>query len=104
DDLIVEPKPARRPVIYAGGESEAAKNLIAKTCDAYVMHGDPPERIAEKIADMRIRREKCGLGPMIYGVAGYSIVRNTESEAKAELARITDVKQSKAGYHNYQQW
>jgi dimethylsulfone monooxygenase len=91
-------------VIYAGGESEAAKNLIARTCDAYVMHGDPPERIREKIADMRIRREMLGLGPMIYGVAGYSIVRNTEQEAKVELARITDVKQSAAGYHNYQQW
>ncbi|MDQ6634738.1 MAG: LLM class flavin-dependent oxidoreductase, partial [Gemmatimonadota bacterium] len=43
DDLIVEPKPARRPrpTIYAGGESEAAKTLIAAKCDAYVMHGDP---------------------------------------------------------------
>ncbi|MCE9561975.1 MAG: LLM class flavin-dependent oxidoreductase [Planctomycetes bacterium] len=50
------------------------------------------------------RREGFGLGPMIYGVAGYSIVRNTDAEAKAELARITDVKQSKAGYNNYQQW
>ena len=68
------------------------------------MHGDPPERIREKIADMRARREKFGLEPMIYGVAGYSIVRNTEAEAKSELARITDVNQSKAGYHNYQQW
>jgi len=105
-DAVLQPKPATqpRPVIYAGGESEAAKNLIAKSCDAYVMHGDPPERIRDKIADMRVRREKFGLEPMIYGVAGYSIVRNTEAEAKAELTRITDVKQSKAGYHNYQQW
>jgi FMNH2-dependent dimethyl sulfone monooxygenase len=105
-DNVLQPKPATkpRPVIYAGGESEAAKNLIAKTCDAYVMHGDPPERIADKIADMRQRRESFGLPPMIYGVAGYSIVRNTDAEAKAELARITDVKQSAAGYHNYQQW
>ena len=105
-DNVLQPKPVTRPrpVVYAGGESEAAKNLIAKMCDAYVMHGDPPERIAEKIADMRRRREGFGLPPMIYGVAGYSIVRNTEAEAKAELARITDVKQSAAGYHNYQQW
>lgn len=105
-DTVLQPKPLTRPrpVIYAGGESEAAKNLIARTCDAYVMHGDPPERIKDKIADMSARREKFGLGPMIYGVAGYSIVRNTEAEAKAELARITDVKQSAAGYHNYQQW
>jgi FMNH2-dependent dimethyl sulfone monooxygenase len=105
-DTVLQPKPLTkpRPVIYAGGESEAAKNLIAKACDAYVMHGDPPERIREKIADMAARREKFGLGPMIYGVAGYSIVRNTEAEAKRELERITDVKQSAAGYKNYQQW
>src|SRR5437868_5346958 len=105
-DTVLQPKPVTRPrpVIYAGGESEAAKNLIAKLCDAYVMHGDPPERIAEKVKDMAARREKFGLGPMIYGVAAYSIVRNTETEAKAELVRITDVKQSAAGYKNYQQW
>ncbi|MBY0457339.1 MAG: LLM class flavin-dependent oxidoreductase, partial [Gemmataceae bacterium] len=105
-DNVLQPKPVTRPrpVIYAGGESEAAKNLIARTCDAYVMHGDPPERIAEKITDMRRRREGFGLGPMVFGVAAYSVVRSTEAEAKAELARITDVKQSAAGYHNYQQW
>jgi len=105
-DSILQPKPLTkpRPTLYAGGESETAKNLIAKTCDAYVMHGDPPAKIGERIADMAARREKLRLPPMIYGVAGYSIVRNTEAEARAELARITDVKQSKAGYHNYQQW
>lgn len=105
-DNVLQPKPLTRPrpVIYAGGESEAAKDLIAKTCDAYVMHGDPPERVAEKVADMRRRREGFGLPPMIFGVAAYNIVRNTDAEVKAELARITDVKQSKAGYHNYQQW
>jgi dimethylsulfone monooxygenase len=41
---------------------------------------------------------------MSFGVAAYSIVRDTEKEAQKELARITDVKQSAAGYHNYQQW
>jgi len=105
-DTILQPKPASRPrpVIYAGGESETAKELIARTCDAYVMHGDPPERIKAKVDDMAARRDRLGLPPMQYGVAGYSIVRETEAEAQAELARITDVKQSAAGYHNYQQW
>jgi len=105
-DSILQPKPITRPrpTIYAGGESETAKDLIARTCDAYVMHGDPPEKIGARIADMAARREKYGLPPMIYGVAGYSIVRNTEAEGQKELARITDVKQSAAGYSNYQQW
>jgi FMNH2-dependent dimethyl sulfone monooxygenase len=106
EDGILQPKPLTRPrpVLYAGGESEAAKDLIARKCDAYVMHGDPPERIGARIADMRRRREQLGLGPMIYGVAAYSIVRPTEAEARAEVARITDVNGSAAGYQNYQQW
>jgi FMNH2-dependent dimethyl sulfone monooxygenase len=106
EDNVLQPKPVRRPrpTIYAGGESEAARNLIAAKCDAYVMHGDPPAKIGERIADMNRRREKLGLGPMTYGVAAYSIVRDSEEEAKAELARITDVKGSAAGYKNYQQW
>jgi FMNH2-dependent dimethyl sulfone monooxygenase len=106
DDNVLQPKPLTkpRPTIYAGGESEAAKNLIAQKCDAYVMHGDPPAKIGERIADMKQRRERFGLGPMIFGVAGYAIVRDTEAEAKAELGRITDVKGSAAGYKNYQQW
>ncbi len=41
---------------------------------------------------------------MTYGVAAYSIVRDTEGEAKRELERITDAKQNARGYDNYQQW
>ncbi len=106
EDSVMQPKPITqpRPVIYAGGESEAAKELIAERCDAYVMHGDPPARIREKIADMSERRERKGLPKMQFGVAAFSIVRDTEREAKHELDRIIDVKQSAAGYDNYQQW
>ncbi len=105
-DLVLEPKPVARPrpTIYAGGESEAAKELITQKCDAYVMHGDSPERVEAKIRDLSERRERKGLPPMQFGVAGYAIVRENEQEAKAELARITDVKQNAAGYQNYQDW
>jgi dimethylsulfone monooxygenase len=106
EDTRLEPKPLRkpRPPIYAGGESEAAKNLIAQKCDAYVMHGDAPEVIRGRIDDMRGRRERFGLPPMQFGVAAYAIVRETEQEAQREVARITDVKQNAKGYANYQQW
>jgi FMNH2-dependent dimethyl sulfone monooxygenase len=106
DGNLLQPKPVSRPrpVIYAGGESEAAKQLIAEKCDAYVMHGDLPEKIQARIADLSRRRERLNLPPMQYGVAGYAIVRETEREAQEELRRITDVKQSAAGYANYQQW
>jgi FMNH2-dependent dimethyl sulfone monooxygenase len=119
EDLVLEPKPfrddtRRRPTIYAGGESEVGKNLIARQCDAYVMHGDPPERIAPKIADMRERRERASelharetgveLAPLQFGVAAYSIVRANEREAQRELERITNVASGSPGYSNYQDW
>ena len=106
EDTILEPKPLSRPrpCLYAGGESEAAKDLIARKCDAYLMHGDPPERVGEKIADMRRRRAQYGLPPLRFGVAAYAIVRNTTEAAQAELARITDVQSSAAGFANFQQW
>jgi dimethylsulfone monooxygenase len=107
EDNVLEPKPVSkpRPRIYAGGESPAAKDLIAEKCDAYLMHGDRPERVGEKISDLRLRRARHStLAPMKFGVAGYAIVRETEREAQDEVKRITDVQQSAAGYANYQQW
>ena len=106
DDNVLSPKPVSkpRPTLYAGGESETAKNLITGKCDAYLMHGDPPEIVGKKIADMRTRREATGLPPMTYGVAGYAIVRDSEAEVQKEITRITDVQQSARGYANYQQW
>jgi FMNH2-dependent dimethyl sulfone monooxygenase len=102
----LQPKPISRPrpALYAGGESETAKDLITSTCDGYVMHGDEPATIGKRIRDMKERREKKGLPPMQYGVAAYSIIRNDEAEVRQELARITDVRPGSAGYNNYQQW
>jgi FMNH2-dependent dimethyl sulfone monooxygenase len=106
EDNILEPKPVSkpRPTLYAGGESPAAKDLIVEKCDAYLMHGDPPERIGEKIKDLRERRAKHDLPSLKFGVAGYAVVRETQREAEDEVRRITDVQQSAAGYANYQEW
>jgi dimethylsulfone monooxygenase len=104
DETVLWPKPVRPPVIYAGGESEAAKALISSRCDAYVMHGDPPERVAPKIADMRQRRAATGRPPMTFGMAAYAIVRKTVEEAERERARITNVAPGSPGYGNYQDW
>jgi FMNH2-dependent dimethyl sulfone monooxygenase len=103
-----------RPTIYAGGESDAAKTLIARKCDAYVMHGDPPERIAPKIADLRRRREEASdalrretgeeLPPLSFGMAAYAIVRETPEDAERERTRITNVAPGSPGYANYQDW
>jgi FMNH2-dependent dimethyl sulfone monooxygenase len=101
EDAICAPKPATMPTLYAGGESAAAKTMIAGACSAYVMHGDPVAAIAPKIADMRAR---AGDKRMTYGMAAYAIVRDSEAEAQRELERITTVKSLPAGYANFDQW
>jgi FMNH2-dependent dimethyl sulfone monooxygenase len=104
EDAICAPKPAKRPTVYAGGESDKAKAMIAAQCDAYVMHGDPVDAITPKIADMDSRRSAAGGAPMQYGMAAYAIVRDSEAEARRELERITTVSDLPAGYANFDQW
>ena len=115
DDLVLEPKPVARPertrpTIYAGGESDAGKRMIARQCDAYVMHGDPPERIAPRIADMRRLRDQASealgidLPPLRFGMAAYAIVRDSDAEVRDEIDRITAVAPGTAGYGNYADW
>jgi FMNH2-dependent dimethyl sulfone monooxygenase len=105
-DAICSPKPVTkpRPTVYAGGESEAAKTMIAECCDAYVMHGDEPEVIAAKIDDMRKRRTHARKPPMTFGMAAYAIVRDTDEEAQREVERITTIDPNAAGYSNFEQW
>ncbi len=102
DGATLEPKPITRPrpALYAGGESEAAKELIARSCDAYLMHGDPPERIAAKIDDLRRRRARVQLPPLRFGVAGYVVCRETEARARREVERITTLRPGAPGFAN----
>jgi FMNH2-dependent dimethyl sulfone monooxygenase len=106
DDAILEPKPVQRPrpTLYAGGESPAAKALISEKCDAWLTHGDPPETIGAKVADLRARRERLELPPMSFGAAGYAVVRGSEAQARREVERITEVRPGSPGYANYQDW
>jgi FMNH2-dependent dimethyl sulfone monooxygenase len=102
DKAHLEPKPLRKPcpTLYAGGESEDAKQMISTYCDGYLMHGDPPENVVPKVHDMAHRRNVLGKEPMIYGIAAYAICRRSESEVQKEINRITDVKDA-AGYFGF---
>ena len=102
DAAILEPKPSRPPVVYMGGESPKAKQVITNQADAYVMHGDAPEVIAAKVAELSELRAATGLPPLQFGVSGYVICRDTQAEASAELDRILNVRSSPEAYASYQ--
>jgi FMNH2-dependent dimethyl sulfone monooxygenase len=102
DAAILEPKPSQPPVVYMGGESPKAKQVIANQADAYVMHGDAPEVIAAKVAELSELRAATGQPPLQFGVSGYVICRDTQAEASAELDRILNVRSSPEAYASYQ--
>jgi FMNH2-dependent dimethyl sulfone monooxygenase len=102
DRAHLSPKPVRKPwpTLYAGGESEDAKQMISRYCDGYLMHGDPPENVRPKVEDMKRRRDELKLGPMAYGIAAYVICRDSQREVDQEIERITNVKDA-AGYFGF---
>jgi len=109
EDAILEPKPAHgaRPTLYAGGESEAAKELIARSCDGYLMHGDPVAKIAARIGDLTARRARAGQARargLTFGVAAYVVCRDTDAEVDRERTRITTLRPGAPGFENFAQW
>ena len=98
---VLEPKPSRLPPVYMGGESPKAKEIIAQQSDAYVMHGDKPEVIAAKTAELSELRAAAGKPPLRFGLSGYVICRDTQEQAQAELDRILNVRASEEAYASY---
>ena len=94
EDNVLQPKPLLTSASRDLCRRRIArrKNLIAEKADAYLTHGDPPQKVAARIQDMRKRRKEFKSEPLKFGVAGYAIVRETEKEAQDELGRITDVR------------
>lgn len=68
------------PPLYFGGSSPAAHRLAGKHVDAYLTWGEPPEAVAEKIADVRAEAAKHGR-EVRFGVRLHVIVRETRDEA-----------------------
>jgi alkanesulfonate monooxygenase len=68
------------PDLYFGGSSVAAHEIAGRHIDVYLTWGEPPERVAEKIAE--VRKSAAAHGRTIrFGVRLHIIVRETEKEA-----------------------
>ena len=102
-DSYNEPKPSKLPYIYAGGESDKGRTAITEFADFYLMHGGTAREIKEKIADMKARKKKAGLGEFKgFGMAAYVILRDTEEEAWKEFEKITTIKDESAYRNSYE--
>jgi FMNH2-dependent dimethyl sulfone monooxygenase len=105
EGTIVEPKPSVAPVVFAGGESEAGKESIARFADAYVMHGGTLDEVRANVADITERSRRLRDRDVAeIGMPAYVIVRDTESEARRELERITAVDPSSPGYASFEEF
>jgi alkanesulfonate monooxygenase len=73
--------------MYFGGSSPAAMQVAARHIDRYLTWGEPPEQVAEKIAQVRRLAEKQGR-TISFGIRLHVIVRDTMEEAHREADRL----------------
>ncbi|MEE6260762.1 LLM class flavin-dependent oxidoreductase [Plantactinospora sonchi] len=73
------------PPIYFGGASPAAEAVAGRQADVYLMWGEPPAAIAERVA--RIRSVAAGR-PLRTGLRVHVIARESAAEAWAETERL----------------
>lgn len=85
--LMFPPLQAPYPPLYFGGSSAAAKAIAAKHVDLYLTWGEPPNQVAEKIAEVKKLAAEQGR-TLRFGIRLHVIVRETEAEAWTAANRL----------------
>lgn len=85
--LLYPPVQDPHPPLWFGGSSPAAHQIAADHIDTYLTWGEPPEAVANKIADIRARAEARGR-KIKFGIRLHVIVRETEEEAWADADKL----------------
>ena len=90
-DARLEPKPVRPggPPMFLAGASEAALDMAARQADVYMMSAEVPERIGQRIRELRNRAAAFGR-TMRFCVAGLLITRETDDAAKAHARAMVE--------------
>jgi alkanesulfonate monooxygenase len=90
--LLFPPVQKPYPPLWFGGSSAVAKRVAAKHIDVYLTWGEPPQQVAQKIAE--VRRLAAQQGRTVrFGIRLHIIVRETESaawDAANELIKYVD--------------
>ena len=80
--------------IYFGGASPAAQTVAAQRADTYLLWGEPPDQIAERVARLReLAAQRRQDGPkdrhsLRFGLRIHVLSRDTSAQAWAEADRI----------------
>lgn len=80
-NVVVPPDPI--PTIYFGGASPAAEQVAARHSDVYLLWGETPDMIAERIARVRRHAEEQGRS-VRFGLRLHVIARDTPEQAWAQ--------------------
>ncbi len=75
------------PPLWFGGSSPAAHRIAGEHIDTYLTWGEPPDAVAQKIADVRARAAAHGR-QVKFGIRFHVIVRETEEEAWQDAERL----------------
>ncbi len=86
-EILFPPVQENGPPLYFGGSSPEATDVAANQIDTWLTWGEPPDRVAEKIALVRQRAQQQGRR-LNYGIRLHVIVRETEEEAWAAADRL----------------
>jgi alkanesulfonate monooxygenase len=75
-----------RPLIYVGGESDPARDLVADYGDVWFINGQPLDDVAGLIASVAARPR---LGtPLRFGLSAFVVARETSEQAHAAHERL----------------
>jgi alkanesulfonate monooxygenase len=76
-----------RPCIYVGGESEPARELVARHGDVWFINGQPLADVKALIEDVA-SRSRAGGEQLRFGLSAFVVVRASRSEAEAAHERL----------------
>ncbi|NDZ79509.1 dimethyl sulfone monooxygenase SfnG [Streptomyces sp. SID10853] len=92
-DFSLKPKPLNtperpHPEIFQGGNSTAARAMAGRVSDWYFSNGKDFAGVTEQIEDVRRSAAEAGRKAPKFGLNGFLIARDTETEARDTLRRI----------------
>ncbi|MBB4685983.1 dimethylsulfone monooxygenase SfnG [Amycolatopsis jiangsuensis] len=93
-DFDIKPKPVPgpgrpHPEVFQGGNSTAARKLAGRVSDWYFSNGKDFDGFSEQVSDVRGYAAENGHA-VRFGLNGFVIARETESEARAVLREIVE--------------